>query len=344
MAAAALTLDYACKPGSTHSFKEVTVAKLDAAEILGHVLAALCQNDKVHASVNTCRLKLDGANMKYDDRVVVGTDHVANTITHGLNNGCKCQDNGERIGHLVVQYIVVVSTMFCIGADILNATPQTDKHEGCRGDLVTLFTSQAAFATNAPGMLDFINKYVTNPTCIDIQINDTSLTVRLLNPDGPPITQDLNALCISPIMTVLILLNFVMSDAVNRLKNQSGFSPKDQLKWNAFVKDALCDKGTTEPPPAGAPPAVPPAVPPAGAPPAGAPPPPAGAPPAGAPPAGASAQPEASPDPHAVAPLSPALSLGDPGIGGSPISDFIRQTDATSFVDGMLSPRTSPSP
>ncbi len=249
-AASQLTLDYACKTGSTHSFKEVTVAKFDAATILGHVLVALCQNDKVHVdpgNVNTCRLKLSDSKdeMKYDDRVVLTKDHLDTTIKHGLVNGeCSCPDKGARIGHLAVQYLVVVSTMFCIGADILNVTPQTLDHAGCRDDLVTLFTSEEAFATKADSMLGFIKEKVTTPTCVDVQINDTSLTVKLRNPDGPPIVQDLTALCISPIMTVLILLNFVMSDAVDRLKNQA-FSPKDQHKWDAFVNDALCDKGPT---------------------------------------------------------------------------------------------------
>lgn len=235
---------------------------LDATTILRHVLSALCQNNKVNdkpGDETTCKLNIRDTDMKYDNHVVLAKSHLDNTISYGLKNGeCRCPDGGARIGHLAVQYLVVVSTMFCIGADILSVTPQTVDHTGCNDNLVTSFTSKETFEIDATNMLAFINQSVTIPSCISIGINGTALTVKL--EDGPPITQDLNALCISPIMTVLILLNFVMSDAVDRLitrKSNGTFRPKGQPIWDEFVKDASCHKDPTA---SLQPPSVPPPV------------------------------------------------------------------------------------
>ena len=333
--AAAPNLQYACAKESEHSTESVTVKELTAPHVAENVKIALCKNGRVKNESGGCKLKADDGTLTYDNKDVLTSAQVKATIVNCANVECACTDK-TRIGHLIVQYLVVVSTMFCIGEDILKSQPQDSNHANCNVGLVGTYTHPDIFRKSAAdvvtSLVGALDRAVTLPDCIVISQGDpNTLQVKLKSDTGHGLGQDLRALCIPPIMTALIMLNMVMSDAVEKATNNNA-KIKTQQDWNKFVEDATCLKQQQQqdPAPAQAQNMLSPAgsvqnmLSPAGS--------------------GKLAAPPAVPhaDPPAD-PLSPAPS-GDPGIGGSPIGDFIRQTDATSFVDGMLSPRTSPSP
>ena len=249
-------IDWACKEDTTWIARNVRLATLDPRQVAEAVVASLCDNPRLRPHTGGCLVRFDKSDsyIKYllQPPPPVGAqqqqqqqhEHIIFSLAQ-IEAFCKGPAK-DAPPHLVVQYIVVIASLICISNDIVS--PGNGQTNRCRDSALEVFLKPAVLEEK-------IDAHI-------VAANTGCLTVTL-HPDGNQLTIELNKYGpwmvpnephqpilfgvtiqydefikrgIPPLMISMILLNFMMSAAQERMNIYSpGNYKRSPESWGRLV-------------------------------------------------------------------------------------------------------------